>query len=289
MVDVAIRNLLFDSADGIEIFDTENDRVMTNAEVDAKIAEICFQYTGLTKDSTDKQIRNALKSEKAREFFAIIEEIIERKVTLGYEGLELFREFVDEVNVAEGDKPEWWAERETYLQVEKVSGNSHDLVIQKLAQGEPYTVPTGYYGVKVGQDIKLFLLGRKSWSAFIDAVAKAFINLAQEQITSKFVNAASSLSLPSEFTDSGALAAATKGDFDTLIENVSMANGNCPVIILGTKTALKKMNNLTNNSTAVTWMASSQKEAIAHTGILGDYEGSTLIEIPNRFTNINDI
>ena len=52
---------------------------------------------------------------------------------------------------------------------------------------------------------------------------------------------------------------------------------------MGTKTALKKMNNLVNNSTAVTWMAPSQKESIAHTGILGDYEGTDLLEMPQRY------
>ena len=57
---------------------------------------------------------------------------------------------------------------------------------------------------------------------------------------------------------------------------------------MGTKTALKKMNNLVNNSTAVTWMAASQKESIAHTGILGDYEGTDLLEMPQRY-NLGDL
>ena len=38
-IDVAVKNLLFDAANGVEIFDTENDRVMTKAEVDAAMGK----------------------------------------------------------------------------------------------------------------------------------------------------------------------------------------------------------------------------------------------------------
>ena len=283
MLDVAVKNLLFDAANGIEIFDTENDRVMTKAEVDAKIKELCFQYTGLNEKSTDKQIKRALKSEGARDFFAVIEEIIEVKVTEGLQGIDIFNKYVEEINLADGDVNEFWVEKETYLEVEKVSGSHHDLIQQKLAPGEPYTVPVAYYGVKVGQDIRLFLTGKKSWAAFIDAAVKAFANLIVELIYSKFANAASTLPLPADLTDSGALTAANKDDFDHIIELVESLNGGVPVVIMGTKTALKKMNNLVNNATAVTWMAPSQKESIAHTGILGDYEGTDLLEMPQRY------
>ena len=288
MLDVAVKNLLFDAANGIEIFDTENDRVMTKAEVDAKIKELCFQYTGLNEKSTDKEIKRALKSEGARDFFAVIEEIIEVKVTQGLTGIDIFDKYVEEINLADGDKNEFWVEKETYLQVEKVSGSHHDLIQQKLAPGEPYTVPTAYYGVKVGQDIRLFLTGRKSWAAFIDAAVKAFANLVIELIYSKFANAASSMALPADLTDSGALTAANKDDFDHIIELVESLNGNVPVVIMGTKTALKKLNGLVTNNTAVNWMAPSQKESIAHTGILGDYEGTDLLEMPQRY-NLSDL
>jgi len=126
MLDVAVKNLLFDAANGIEIFDTENDRVMTKSEVDAKIKELCFQYTGLNEKSTDKEIKRALKSEGARDFFAVIEEIIEVKVQQGLEGIDVFNKYVEEINLADGDINEFWVEKETFLQVEKVSGSHHD-------------------------------------------------------------------------------------------------------------------------------------------------------------------
>lgn len=96
------------------------------------------------------------------------------------------------------------------------------------------------------------------------------------------------MSLPAALSDSGALTAANKDDFDHIIELVESLNGGVPVVIMGTKTALKKMNGLVNNNTAVNWMAPSQKEAIAHTGILGDYEGTDLLEMPQRY-NLSDL
>lgn len=158
-------------------------------------------------------------------------------------------------------------------------------IMQKLNEGQPYTVPTAYYGCKVGQDIRLFVLGRKSWSDFVDAIPKAYIKMIQDMIYTKFTGAASALPLPAEFQGTGALSPDTKEDFDELIENVEMSNDNVPVVIMGTKTALKKINGIVAGTNAINWMADSQKESIAHTGILGDYEGTVLLEIPQRFAD----
>lgn len=283
MLDVAVRNLLFDSAEGLDIMN--EDKKLSKKEVDAKIAELCFQFTGLTKDSTDKQIKRALESDGAKEFFAVIEEVIEKKISTGMKEVEFFNEYVEEINLAEGDKNDFWAKEDIILQIERVSGSHHDLVQQKLNEGQPYTVPTAYYGCKVGQDIKLFLLGRKSWSEFVDAIPKAYIKMLQDMIYTEFTNAASTLPLPAEFQGTGALDPDSKDDFDELIENVEMSNNNVAVVVMGTKTALKKINGIVTGTNAINWMADSQKESIAHTGILGDYEGTVLLEIPQRFAD----
>ena len=60
MLEQEYRNLLFDAADGVEIFDVDLDRAMTKKEVNDKIKEICFKKTGLNADSTDKQIKRVI-------------------------------------------------------------------------------------------------------------------------------------------------------------------------------------------------------------------------------------
>lgn len=280
-----VKNLLFDSACGKEIYDESTDRVVSKAEVNEAIAKICFEATGLTKNSSTKQIKRALKSDKAVELFEVIEEAIEKKVATGLKESEFFNQFVDVKNIGEGDRNDFWVEdNDIILNVAKVSGGNHDLLMQKLGAGQSYSVPMSTYGIKVGSDIKLFLTGRKDWTDFVDAVARAYVKEIQDELYSEFMNAATQLPVPEPFIGNGELGAGTKDAFDEIIENVEMSNDGAPVVIMGTKTALKKLNGLTD----VDWRADSQKEAVAATGILGSYETNTLLEIPQRFKN-NDV
>lgn len=89
--------------------------------------------------------------------------------------------------------------------------------------------------------------------------------------------------LPAQFQKTGTLGAGTKDAFDTLIEDVTIANDNAPVVIMGTKTALKKLTALAD----IDWITEDQKGQVATTGRLGSYEGVTLMEIPQRFA-LND-
>lgn len=140
-------------------------------------------------------------------------------------------------------------------------------------------VPTSVYAVKVGSDIRLFLTGRKNWNEFVDAVARAFMIKIQGTMYTEFMGASAQIPPTSQFNKTGLLSSATKDTFDTLIEDVSVANNNAPVIIMGTRVALKKLTGLAD----INWIADSQKESVAHSGLLGDYEGTALMEIPQRF------
>ena len=93
------------------------------------------------------------------------------------------------------------------------------------------------------------------------------------------MNAAAKLPVTTGFTGTGALSKDKKDDFDNIISNVAMANDVSSVVIMGTKAALKKLNALCE----VDWASDAQKQQINETGILGTYEGTTLLEIPQRF------
>lgn len=155
--------------------------------------------------------------------------------------------------------------------------------MQHLSGETPQRVHTNKYGIKVGKDIDMILLGRTDFTAFTDKIAESFVyyvlGLAYEEV----YNAANKLPNNSQFNKTGALSAATKANFDTLIEDVEIAN-NANVVIMGTKVALKKLNALAD----VDWISASQKEDVANTGRLGAYEGTVLVEIPQRFA-LNDV
>lgn len=283
MLDNSVKNLMFDSALDKRIF--AEDRQISKTEADEVIAKKVFEISGLTKDSSKKEIKRFLQTDKALELYAVIEEVVEMKIQTGWKESEFFNDFVDRRNLADGDENEFWVDDpEIILNVAKVSGSNHDLIMQKLGDGTPYSVPMSWYGVKAGTDIRLFLTGRKSWSDFIDAIARAYIKETQDEIYSEFVNAVAKLPVPDAFTGSGTLSASTKDAFDEIVENVEASNEGVPVVIMGTKLALKKLDKLVN----VDWIANSQKEAVASMGRLGNYETSALLEIPQRFKN-NDV
>ena len=277
----AVKNLMFDLASGRDIYDEEQGRVMSKAEANDAIRRVCFEKLGLTKDSTDKQIRRALKKDSALELFEVIEEVIEPQISYGLSANEFFNEFVETKNLADGDRNEFWVEDDVILNVSKVAGDHHDLSLQRLASGSAFNVPTATYAVKVGGDIRLFLTGRKDWTDFTEAVAKAYVQQVQTMIQAEWVNGTTKITPPSVLTGTGALGAGTKAAFDAIIEKVQAAN-EADVVIMGTKTALKNLNELAAAS-SVAWVAQSQKESVANTGILGSYEGTTLIEVPQKF------
>ena len=282
MLDTSVKNLMFDLGAGREIYDAEAGRVISKAEASDTIRKACFEYLGLTKDSTNKQIKRALNSERGTQFFTVIEEIIDTQIAHGLSENEFFNAWVESKNMADGDRNEFWADDEIILTVSKVSGDAHDLSMQRLSSGQSYHVDTAVYGIKVGGDIRLFLTGRKDWGAFVDAVVKAYIQKVQTLIATQFANGVNMLPVPATLKGTGALTASTKGQFDTIVEKVSAANES-GVVIMGTKTALKALNALTK----VDWSdpASSIKEAVANTGIIGNYEGTPLMEIPQKFTD----
>ena len=257
MIDSSVKNLMFDLGEGRD-------------------------FLGLTKDSTDKQIKRALKSDKGTQFFEVIEEIIDVQIAHGLSENEFFNTYVETKNMKDGDRNEFWVDDEVLLTVGKTAGDHHDLSIQRLGEGQSYHVDTDVYGIKVGGDIRLFLTGRKDWSSFVDAVVKAYVRKVQTMISSQFANGVNLIPVPSTLTGTGTLSDSTKAAFDAIIEKVGAAN-ECPVVIMGTKTALKKLNALTK----VDWSdpANSIKESVANTGIIGGYEGTPLMEIPQKFTD----
>ena len=277
-MDQNIKNLMFDRTHKIEIFDQENNRKVSDREADDVIRNYLFTEMGLNEKSSDKEIKRALSSEAGKQFFAIIEEIIDEIIITGWQQNEFFNDFVEVRNMSDGDANEFWTEKDIILNVAKVAGDHHDLLIQKLGAGSTFSVPTSVYGIKVGSDIRMFLTGRFNWNEFVQAVARAFVNAVQEELYAEFMDVANKLPVPAPFTGNGVLNTTSKDAFDEIISNVETVNGT-KAVILGTKTALKKLNALTK----IEWIADSMKESVARTGILGDYEGTTLIEIPQRF------
>ena len=69
-----------------------------------------------------------------------------------------------------------------------------------------------------------------------------------------------------------------------MLQNVSVANDNADVVIMGTMVGLQELENLIK----VDWISDGQKNDKASMGRLGNYGRYQLIEIPQRFAK-NDV
>lgn len=274
------KNLRSDLRSNVEIFDENGNRV-SKVDAESKVRNYVFNILGINEKSTKRDRKRAMKKYSA-ELFEVIEEEIDFEVETGWKESEFFNQFVEERNIARGDSQEFWTEEDVILTASKIAGDHHDFTLQRLGSGQSFTVTTSVYGIAVGADIDMYLAGRYDWAKLVEKCAKAFVNQIQDEMYAQVMNAGEQL--PAQFKGTGALGAATKDKFDTIIEDVTIANDNAPVIIMGTKTALKKLTGLAD----IEWVTESQKEDVARTGRLGYYEGVTLMEIPQRFAR-NDI
>lgn len=281
------RKLCYDLNHGNEIYEYDEDgnaHKLTKREASKAVRKVLMEIAELDENTVKsaKLRKRKLKAHRD-EIFEVIEEDIDFKVETGFDEDEWFDEFVEKKNLALGDDEEFWTKNDIMLTVAKVSRGQHDLTMQHLNEGESYKLHTNVFGVKIGEDIDRIMLGRVDYTELTDKIAEAFIYMIKTMCYEEVYNAAKKLPNNSQFVKTGALTASTKEKFDELIEDVETAN-KASVIIMGTKTALKKINNLA----VVDWRSDAQKNEIATTGRLGSYEGVTLMEIPQRFVE-NDV
>lgn len=270
-----LKNLMFDLAMGHEIYDDETGKVIPNREANKMVREISMKIFGISENSTKRDRKRAYE-DHGKEYFRVIEETVDAVVSTGLKDSEWFDELVNEHNQALGDELQFWTEDDVILNVAKAGRTHHDHTLQRLGAGQYTTIPMARYVVAVGGDIDRFILGDIDWAKLVAAIGIAFAHQIQNVVYEHILGAAEEL--PAIYKGTGDL---VKDDFDTIIENVSIANDNAEVAIFGTKSALRKLNGFYDE--AIHWIAPSMKESVAHTGRLGDYEGNLIVEIPQRF------
>lgn len=274
----SVASSLVRGADIYELDVEGNERKVSKADANRAIRKVFMDICGLIEeDLKSKKKRHRAEKLHGVEIFEVIEEDIEFRINEGFQENEWFNQFVDMKSHAMGDANAFYAEDHQYLIVGDTSGDHHDVTIQQLKGGEEFMVKCTSHAVKIGKDIDLIILGRYDYSKMVQKVADAYIRDIQNEIFTSVYAAADSLPAGSNLKMTAALSAATKADFDELIENVEVVNGS-EVVIMGTKVALKNLTNLAD----VDWVTNQQKEDVATLGRLGSYEGTTVVEVPQR-------
>ena len=135
---VAFSNLLTDVALGKQEVSKE--------EANKKIVEVFQGVLGITKDSRPGDIRKAVRRNQAL-LFDIIEETVQSLLVTGWGNDPFFQKYVDQRNLALGDKNEFYSEDESILSVMRVAGNHHDIVRQRLGAGSVQSISTYWCAV----------------------------------------------------------------------------------------------------------------------------------------------
>lgn len=263
------------------MFDLINGETVGRSKEDGekKLHTMLCSIAELPTEPTQKQVRRALRKHAA-DVYEVIEDAVDMQVKKGWQESEFFNQFVETKTVGIDDILEFTTEDQTFLSIAKVSGEHHDFLLQRLGEGESYTVQISTYGAAVGASLTRYFVGQEDWQKLINKIATAFTAKIQNELYAAVMNAYKKLPIQDKLVTNGEL---VKDAVDEKIEMVGGLNDS-DVYIMGTKLALKKFNALTD----VDWRATSQKEDVARLGRLGSYESTDLIEIPQRFDN-NDI
>lgn len=243
----------------------------------------CYGLDGIEKP-TPRQLRYA-HAEHDRQVYQIIEEAIDITVSLGLQENEWFNALVNMKNLAAGDENLFVVEDDNVvLSIARMGKRHHDTILQRLMPGRTYSIDTDVYGAAVGADIDLFILGREPWDKLVRKITEAFVKKIQNLLFAEVSAAVNQLPVQTGFVDSGALAntATVRAQFNKIPMNVSIANNNADVVIMGTMLALQQLENLIQ----INWIADSMKEDVANNSRLGNYGRYNLVEIPQRFKTL---
>lgn len=273
-----VKDLMFD------LYKGDLEEGITKREAEDKLREVCQKIFGLTKDSSRRERERAYR-DYGRQFFDVIEEVTDWTVTTGLKENEWFNELVNYMNLKEGDKNLFYQEHdEVILSVARMGKRHHDTMLQRLPEGKTYSIETDVYGAAVGADIDRYLIGQEDWTKLVDAITKAFVVMIQELIFAEILEAPKKITAQAQFVGTGALNETNRKKFNKILQNVSVANDNAEVVIMGTMVGLQELEGLID----IKWIADSQKEQKAEMGRLGNYGRYTLVEIPQRFAR-NDV
>lgn len=254
---------------------------VTKKEANDKIRQIQLNLMGIySENPTKREIAKAMRKHKT-EVFELIEDTVINLTNEGWGNSPFYNRFVERRSGALGDANEFYVESAALLTVEKFSGAHHNIFRQKLGIGESFNVPTNAYAIKIYEEYELFITGRIDWAECITKVYKSFDFYTNTMIAEAVQGIATQLPNADIFSKSGQLGSATKDIFDELVENVQAANNGAKVVIMGTKTALRKLEAIVD----VDWASNEYKYDREQLGRIGSYGGDDVLEIPQVFAN----
>ena len=205
------------------------------------------------------------------EIFEIIEITLEQATVDGWETNPFFQQFVEVKNLAAGDTNSFYVEDKSMLVISEVARGTWNLRRQKLNVGQNFTVPVKTYGAKVYTDFRRFIAGRIDWPEFVAKIQDALNHVIASQIYAAFMSSGDYL--PAAFTATGSYAEANLLE---IVSHVKAANGQAPITIAGTLSALSNV----SDNVSTNWLSEEMKEQMNKQGMIQYWRSYPLFEIP---------
>lgn len=218
------------------------------------------------KTATRMQRRQAWR-EHNKEIASLIEDVVVDRMNTGWTSANArFMQFVEEINIAEGDANEFYVDDTSLLTVSKFAGNHHDVVRQAVKPGKAFSIETSAYVVKVYTDFVLFQTGKVDFAALVD---KMYSSIEQNRYAALF-SAFMSMDtlLPTDMILETTVSESTIDAIVDHIEAVKAVSGE-DVILVGARPAIQKL----QNSVSYNMFSNDMKNEKNQKGILGYWEG----------------
>lgn len=264
---LAFNSLMMDASHGVyEKYSKEETSTILRNQFD-KILGITF------KTATPMKRRQAWR-DHSKEIATLIEDVVVDKMNSGWNAANArFMEYVREVNLADGDKNEFYVEDNSLLTVSKFAGSHHDVVRQAVRPGKAFSIETSWYVIKVYSDFELFQLGKVDFAALVDKMYKSIEQYRYAALFTAFMSLDESL--PTDMILGTAISTATVDSIIDHIEAVRAVTGK-DVLLVGARQAIQKL----QNTVSYDIYSDGMKDERNKNGTLAYWEGYECLALP---------
>ena len=260
MANEELVKLIVDNYHGVAVSDK-----FTQADVNESIRE---QLIALNGGSEKFGLRELMKA-RQNGVFDLIEEVITKTVVEGIDqSTNPLFQYMETRNLAYGDQNVFKIKDDSTFLVSNISEGNQALRRQRLKGQRRFVVNTQIKGIKIYEEITRIMAGRVDFNEFITKVGEAFEMKIAEDVYKEIVSAFDGLATP--YHQTGSFDEAKLTD---LITHIETATGK-QAIILGTKSALSKITNITGAN------ASSANEDLYNLGYYGKFHTNSIMVIP---------
>lgn len=257
---LTFNSLMMDASNGVyEKYSKEDTQTILRNQFD-KVLGINF------KTASRMERRQAWRDHN-KEIATLIEDVIVDKMNSGFNTSNArFMEYVEEVNIADGNENQFFVEDNSLLTVSRFAGDHHDVVRQAVKPGKAFSIETSWYTIKVYTDFALFQSGKIDFAALVDKMYTAIEQYRYAALYTAFMSMDSSL--PTDMILATAVSESTKDDIIAHCEAVAAATGK-EVMLVGARPAIQKLQNTVNYN----MFSDAMKDERHQNGTLATWEG----------------